>query len=361
MSLPEVYERLADRLANTPNGFPRSKKGTDCKLLAKMFSEDEAALGAVMRLERESVEVIAERAGVEAATARLVLKGMVRKGLIHAGRGAGSLNYGLLPFAVGSWEEALPYLDEEMARLFDELMDETHGGNMVNIGPPIQRVIPVEQSVHADIALLPYEQASEMVNQAKSWGVRQCLCRKQKALVGERCEYPDMNCVTLAPVEGAFLNQEHTTAVTREEALFILAESEKAGLVHSVYNQQEGLYYVCNCCPCCCGIMRGVVKYGQAHALAHSDFLAEVYAEACVGCEACVDRCHFGALSVPDSICLVDPVRCMGCGLCVSACPSDALTLLRRPEGLRAATPTDHHAWRAERAKSRGVPLDNLL
>jgi Na+-translocating ferredoxin:NAD+ oxidoreductase subunit B len=360
MMLPDVYDRLADRLADTPNGFPRSKKGTDCKLLAKMFTPGEAALGAVMRLERESAEVIAARAGIDAASARTTLKNMVRKGLITAGRGQGSLAFALMPFAVGSWEEALPYLDEEMAQLFDQLMEETHGEGMVDVGPAMQRVIPVEQSVRADIGLLPYEQASELVGNAKSWGVRQCLCRKQKALVGERCEYPDMNCVTFAPVEGAFANQPHTRPVSREEALQILVDAEAAGLVHSVYNQQEGIYYVCNCCPCCCAIMRGVVKYGQAHALAHSDFLAVVDENACTGCEACLERCHFSALTVPDGLCTVDVQRCMGCGLCVSECHSGALSLVRRPAEQRTDTPANHRQWSEERAVSRGVPLEEL-
>ena len=53
-------------------------------------------------------------------------------------------------------------------------------------------------------------------------------------------------------------------AATREEALNLIDECEKAGLVHSVSNVAEGFFYVCNCCGCCCGILKGITEYGSA-------------------------------------------------------------------------------------------------
>jgi electron transport complex protein RnfB len=357
----DAYERLASRLSSTPNGLPRSESGAELKLLARMFTPEQAALAAVMHLYREDVADIANRAGVDEKSAKSTLKSMARRGLVSAGKGENGLAFRLLPFAVGSYEESLPYLDEEMAQLFEALMQETRGEGLLTPGPALQRVIPVEQSVEADIELLPYERASDLLENAKSFAVRECICRKQKALIGEPCDHPLDNCLSFAPVEGAFAHEAHSTSISREEAFRILREAEDAGLVHSVYNQQKGTYYICNCCPCCCGIMRGVVEFGQAHALAHSDFYAVVDADECTGCEACVDRCHFGALSVPGDVCVVDEMRCMGCGLCVGECPTDALRLLRRAPEAHAPTPLDRRQWQQERAAARGVPLESLL
>lgn len=356
-----VYERLAERLKQTPSGFPRTKSGVELRLLAKMFTPEEAALASVMRLQREEVADIAARAGVDEGQAYQTLKGMARKGLVSAGRGEKGLAFALLPFVVGSYEESLPYMDKEMAELFEAMVEETRGEGLLVPGPALQRIIPVEQSVAAEIDVLPYESVSALLENAKSFGVRECICRKQKVLIGEPCDYPRMNCINFAPVEGAFANMPHVQAVTKEEALRILREAEEAGLVHSVYNQQQGIYYICNCCPCCCGIMRGMVEFGQAHALARSAFLAEVDAELCTGCEACLERCHFHALSVPDEVCVVDAMHCMGCGLCVMACPSDALRLVRRPTAEQPPPPKDHRQWMAERAAARGKRLEELL
>lgn len=358
---PSVYERLADRLSQTPNGLPRGPKGTELKLLAKMFSPEQAQLGAVMHLYTEDVAVIAARAGVDEKVAHKTLKDMVRRGLARAGRGERGLAFGLLPFVVGSWEESLPYFDKEMAELFEALVKETAGQGMLTPGPAHVRVIPVEEAVTAEIELAPYERVSELVENSKSFGVRECICRKQKGLIGERCEYPNFNCINFAPIEGAFANLPHVREIDKEEALRILREAEEAGLVHTVYNYQEDLYYICNCCPCCCGILRGVVEFGQAHALARSNYYAVVDEEACIGCESCVDRCHFGALAVPDSLCVVNMTKCMGCGLCVSACPEEALRLEQRTPEEQAAPPRNRGEWMQERAEARGVPLEELL
>ncbi len=356
-----VYERLADRLSQTPNGLPRSPKRTELKLLAKMFTPEQAQLGAVMHLYTEDVAAIAARAEVDEKVAHGRLKDMVRRGLARVGRGEKGLAFALLPFVVGSWEESLAYLDREMAELWEALVKETGGQGMLGPGPAHARVIPVEQSVDAQIELAPYERVTELVENSKSFAVRECICRKQKGLIGERCEYPNFNCVNFAPVEGAFANMPHVKPVTKEEALRILREAEEAGLVHTVYNFQQDLNYICNCCPCCCGILRGVVEFGQAHALARSNYYAVVDKNSCIGCASCVDRCHFGALAVPDDVCVVDMLRCMGCGLCVSACPEDALRLEHRAPEDQPPPPQNRGEWMLERAEARDVPLEKLL
>jgi len=356
-----VYERLAQRLAQTPSGFPRTSSGVELKLLARMFTPEQAALACAMHLKLESIEDIAARAKLDVQSTRSLLKAMLKRGLVRVGRREGSAAFALLPFIVGSYEEALPYLDREMAELFEAMVQESRGAGMLSHTPSIQRVLPVEESIHAEIEVQPYEKVSALLSGARSFGVRECICRKQKALIGQGCEHERMNCINFAPVEGAFANLPHVQPITREDAMRILKQSEEEGLVHCVYNQQQDIYYICNCCVCCCGIMRGLVEFGQHHALARSDFLCIVDPEACTGCEACVERCHFGALSVPEDVCSVDAERCMGCGLCVSACPSEAMRLERRPDLEHAVPPQALGEWMAQRAEARGVSLDRLL
>jgi ferredoxin len=333
----------------------------ELRLLARMFTSEQAALASAMHLHRESADDIAARAGVAPETALATLKAMARKGLVQARRAPGGLQFGLLPFIVGSYEESLPYMDKEMAQLFEAMLQEANGAGILDREPAFHRVIPVEQSIQVDIEVLPYERVSELVDGARSWGVRECICRKQKALIGEGCEHERFNCINLAPVEGAFVSMPYVRTIDRDEAVRILRQTEDEGLVHCVYNQQNDLYYVCNCCPCCCGIMRGLVEFGQQHALATSDFWAIVDGDACTGCEACLERCHFHALRVDQGSCTVDLSRCMGCGLCASVCPSDALHLQRRAAAAQVTPPVDSRQWSAQRAASLGKSLEELL
>ncbi len=357
----DVYVRLARRLDTLPNGFPPTASGVELRLLAKIFTPEEAALASVMRLSCEPASEIAARAGVEPRVASRILKEMVRKGQIRASKGEGQLLFGLLPFAVGFYEEQLPRMDKEMAMLVEQYFQETGGAGVSQPGPPLHRVIPVEEAIPFAVQIFPYERATELIEEARAWGVRDCICRVQQRLVGRGCAHELETCLVFAPVEGAFDGNETIRPLTKEEALRLLRRAEEAGLVHTVGNYRDGIRYICNCCTCCCGILRGVAEFGVPSAVAHSAFYAVVEETSCLGCGSCVERCQFGALSVQDEVCQVDYARCVGCGVCVIGCPSGALHLQRRPEEEVPPLPSDIRTWMLRRAEERGVPLSEVL
>ncbi len=352
----DVYRNLAERLDSIPNGFPATESGVELNLLAKIFTPEEAALAAGMRLTPEPASEIAARAGLDPEDTYRQLKTMVRKGQIQLGRKDRRLVFGLMPFVVGIYEEQLPRLDRELAMLFEQYFQESRG-LFTSIPPSVHRVIPVEEAVPADVEILPYERATELLEGAKSWAVRECICRLQQRLVGKGCDRPTGNCLAFAPLAGAFDRSDVSRAVGKEEALRILREAEEAGLVHSPGNYRDGNYYICNCCTCCCGVLRSVAEFSIPTAIASSDFLAVVDPGTCTGCGDCIDRCQFGALAVSDSslVCEVDEGRCVGCGLCSMACRTDALALQRRLEGAVPPPPKDFRDWMAQRADSRGL------
>src|SRR5512137_538472 len=83
------YRQLADRLNALPNGFPPTADGAELRLLAKLYTPEEAALAAKLRLTRETPQQIAERLGGNPAALRKQLKSMASRGLITAGRATG--------------------------------------------------------------------------------------------------------------------------------------------------------------------------------------------------------------------------------------------------------------------------------
>ena len=121
----------------------------------------------------------------------------------------------------------------------------------------------------------------------------------------------------------------------------------------SANNVQEGVDYICNYCSCSCGVLRGITQYGSLNAVARSDFFVTLDEILCTGCEVCVDRCQFHALSFKDGLCHVDLNYCFGCGVCVSTCPSGALQLRQKSGSEIEAPPVSEKEWRQLRTEAR--------
>ena len=363
MADQDPYRALARRLDQIPNGFPATPDGVELRLLARLFRPEEAELAARLRLTPESAAEVAARTGRDEEETYALLKGMARRGLIHAQRREKEILFSLLPFVVGIYEMQSGRMDAELARLVEDYLQQAFP-QVLSVRPALHRVIPVEEAVPVGVEILPYERASQMVNESAAWAVVDCLCREQQRLIGKGCDRPLDVCLTLSDVPGAFDHAPVLRPLTREQALEVLRRSEDAGLVHSTSNTQTHLpylRYICNCCSCCCGILRGVVEFGLPQSIAHSAFWAAVDEARCSGCESCVERCLFGALSVEDGVARVDRNRCAGCGLCATVCPGEALSLERRPPDQVAPVLPDNDAWWAERARNRGIDLGEVV
>ncbi|KAF0106809.1 MAG: 4Fe-4S ferredoxin iron-sulfur binding domain-containing protein [Anaerolineaceae bacterium] len=349
----DIYTRLAQALDSLPNRFPSTGDGSELRLLAKLFTPEDAELAVRLSPDLEPVEAIAARTGLEAGDLRSQLKKMARRGLIAISRTEDGLAFGLMPFVVGIYEMQVGSMDEELARLVEDYFQEAFG-EALKIKPPFHRVIPVGESVRNSMEIHPYESASALVNAAQAWGVLDCICRKQKALIGEPCGHPLDVCMAFGEQPGAFDNNPVIRAVSREESLATLERAAKAGLVHSVSNSLSGIQYICNCCTCSCGILRGMASLGMANVIARSAFVNTVDDMLCNACGTCVDSCQFDALKIEDVL-QINPLRCVGCGVCVAACPSEALALVRRPEEEIMPIPETPADWRAQRSAARGL------
>jgi ferredoxin len=359
-----VYKRLAERLDALPNGFPPTEDGIELRLLARLFTPEEAALGAQLRLTPESVDQVAERLGVESRSLRRRLKQMARRGLIKAERTQRGMAYAIMPFVVGIYEMQAGSIDADLALMFEKYYRRAFG-QVLAVWPQVHRVVPVGESVRSDIELRPFESAVQIVDNARAWGVLDCICRVQKALVGDPCDHPLDVCMAFSETPGAFDHSSVVRALTHQEAIVTLRRAAEAGLVHSVSNTQEGTWYICNCCTCSCGILRGIADLGIANVIARSAFVNTVEddpesASACVACGTCMESCPFGALSL-EGVAQVDGVRCVGCGVCVLICPVNALRLVRRPEDEVMPPPVCAEDWLEQRARDRGLDLAEVL
>lgn len=352
------YKILALRLDALPQGYPATEDGAELRLLEKLFTPEEAELAAMLRLTMETPAQVAERSGGDPKETRLMLKGMAKRGLIRAGKVDGGLGYGLLPFVVGIYEYQAGRMDAELALLFEDYYQKAFT-DVLEIYPQVHRVIPVNETIQVGLEIAPYESVSDILDRAKSWGVLDCICRQQKALIGDPCEHPVDVCMTFSTVPGAFDHNNTIKALTRVEAMETLKRAADAGLVHSVSNSQEGLWYICNCCTCSCGILRGMAEMGVANVVAHSSFINTIDTDQCTGCEECLPYCQFDALVMDGDVMAVRELKCVGCGVCVPHCDALAMELVLREE--IAAPPVSEMDWMSARAQSRGQDLESVL
>ncbi len=345
------YERLATALNKLPNSFPRTKSRIEITLLKKIFLPEEADLAGQLSGTGEPASAIARRSGLPEAETAKRLESMVDKGLLWHGGQAGTFR--LAPFIVGIYEGQLEKMDHELAHLVEEYLDQG-GIEIMRPQPAIHRVIPAQSATKTEW-ILPYDRLRELLLSCNTFRVRDCICRKQQDLEKTRkCSFP-LHVELIFYTGPASAEPPAPPFVTKEEALAVLDRTEKIGLVHTVSNVAEGVFYVCNCCGCCCGILRGITEFGIEKSVAAANYYSVIDPEKCQGCGSCIERCHMHALSARGDVAVVDRAKCIGCGLCVSGCPSSVARLERKAGAETIDPPKDFAAWEHERLVNRGL------
>ena len=61
----------------------------------------------------------------------------------------------------------------------------------------------------------------------------------------------------------------------------------------------------------------------------------KINVDKCVGCEACVAACPFGAISMKDGVAVIGDA-CTQCGACVEVCPAGAIERIEEPKAKSA-------------------------
>src|SRR4030042_1333129 len=94
-------------------------------------------------------------------------------------------------------------IDTELARRFEDYFHAAFH-QALSVQPAFHRVVPVQESVKADISIAPFESAVGIIERASAWGVTDCICRKQTALIGRPCPHPVEACMIMSSPPDAF-------------------------------------------------------------------------------------------------------------------------------------------------------------
>jgi electron transport complex protein RnfB len=352
----EIYQTLAKVLDTLPNGFPTTESGVEIKLLKRIFRLEDAELFCDLRLDFETAQQISERTGRKLEGLEEHLSEMRERGQIFRIDLGEVKMFKMLPWIFGIYEFQRPHMDRELAEMCSEFL-KVYGKQFFNKKPQLMQVIPVEKEIPNKQQALSYEQVSNIIENSQSFAVFDCICKKEKRLLDEGCDKPLEICTSYAPIPGVFDNSERYRAISKTDAYAILNKAEETALVHLTWNIESGHYFICNCCGCCCGVLRSINELGiNASDVINSYYFAKINPDECTACGTCKDeRCQVNAIEERDGYNEIIREKCIGCGLCVSTCPSEAISLIRKQPEEIVLPPKNEMDWYEKRAIERGV------
>jgi Pyruvate/2-oxoacid:ferredoxin oxidoreductase delta subunit len=200
--------------------------------------------------------------------------------------------------------------------------------------------------------VVPIEEVEQIFGFVNSIVRVACICRK--ITLGEEKRY--CYAISMGPnggklveilsgLEQSFLNGPDTQGfetLTKDDAIAAFHNHEHEGLCHSVWTfRAPFIGGICNCDRADCLAMRTTLS-NAIPIMFRAEYVAEVDAEACVGCRECMRVCQFGAItySASNEKAVIDQRWCYGCGVCRSVCKQDAIRLEER-----AKVPVAANLW----------------
>jgi ferredoxin len=341
-----AFVDLQKHLNRQAVGFPATKSGSEIKLLKHIFTPLEARISCCLRQKPEPLEAIYERASHltdSPQTLKKILVDIQKKGGIEFQQRNGRRYYCNAPLVVGMYEFQLRRLSPQFLDDFNAYTsDRKFGIEFLSTELPQMRTIPIKQSIHLQHQVSSYDDVVQLIQQADApFVILECICRKKHALQGEICRVTDRTetCMAIGNMAQMALASELGREIPRDEAIAIITQNQRDGLVLQPSNTKKA-EFICSCCGCCCGMLRIQKRLPLPLEFWASNFQAVMDTELCTGCGVCQQECQVDAvtLSAKYKIARVAVDRCIGCGICVSACPTDAISLKKK---MRATVPPE--------------------
>ncbi|MFX0085856.1 MAG: 4Fe-4S binding protein [Candidatus Hodarchaeota archaeon] len=347
-----VYHELRKQIDKMPVGIPPTDSGVEIRILKHLFTPEQAKIALFLNVIPEALDRIYNRIrknyiAISLEELENILSYLARTGRILGSEKNGVKSYSYLPFAIGMYEFQVDQLTREFYKDCEEFILTDFMHEYARTGIPQLRTIPISKSIQHDLNVSSYDHLRQFIKGLEGkFGVRDCICRQGKDLIGEPCQVADFRdtCLSL-PMDSLggkgsrFLLEppESYRSITKDEALEILQRAENTGLVIQPANVQRP-NFVCCCCGDCCGVLTAAKTFPKPAKVFATNFYASIDPHRCKGCGLCVDRCQMDALTLIEDKASVDLDRCIGCGLCVVVCSTAAVQLKKKNKELKPPT-----------------------
>ena len=335
---PDIYEQLRKHLDQHPIPLPASSTGVELKLLQSLFTEEEAIISLQLSALLERPEKIHKRfkkndisiEELEEKLYHLFQKGAIRG--VKDRKNKGKFQYSKMPLAIGVFEAQVDKISKETAELFFEYEKEGFADALLGNKTNQMRTIPLNVKIDPEFHVSNYDDITKIIKESPGpFAVMNCVCRQAKDTMEKSCLKTDKRetCILIEDGVDFAKNLGVGKEISRQETLKLISQAKKTGLVLQPENNQYP-HFVCCCCGCCCGVLTAAKSYDQPVKYLHSNYFAEIDAEACNVCETCLERCPMDAIDRTNNHMATNLDRCIGCGACIPTCKERAIRLIKK-------------------------------
>jgi electron transport complex protein RnfB len=336
----DIYIELSKHLDAMPAGFPKSRNGSELKLLKKFYTPEQAKISLQLTRMPQTSEQIAKKLEMDPVQAAEKIEQMAKEGSVFRISTPDGPLYLQPNFIMGIYEWHVNAVDKDVAEYADDYYEALFEHNWKDLKTKQLRIVPVDESIETKDVVRSYDVIRDLVkgNGLGPYAVAPCICRVEQEQKGVEYSRPLETCLTFGLFAQYTIENGIGKALTEEQLMAKLKECEEAALIPFATNSQK-IYNMCMCDTDSCQLLKNLKNYEKPSEQVHSTYFAGIDPELCSECEACLDRCQLDAItesllpgSADETVLSVDTGRCIGCGLCVTSCPEEAIKLQPKTE-----------------------------